>query len=149
MGGLTVIIPKHGRLGEGFSRREKAQALEHPGRRTTPHGYQSAVSWISDLLALRKLILLCSPCSVKFNFRKYHYRKMYRADPTARTSGYVTNGQCDACKQPTVNLGGGTAFVHEEIYRSICVDPSEARRKQRVAIGASSIWRFIQKTQRR
>ena len=149
MSGLTVIIPKYHRLGEGFSRREKAQALEHPGRRTTPHGYQSAVSWISDILALRKLLVLCSLCSIKFDYRKYHYRKFYRDDLTGKTDGCVTNGQCDACKQPTVNLGNGTAFIHEEFYGQVCIEPSEARRKRRAAIGALPIWRFIQKTQRR
>ena len=146
---MDGFVAKYQKLGEGFSRREQIDAMVHPGRRTTPHGYQSAAAWICDILDARKLILLCSVCATKFNFRKNHYRKMFRADLTAKTSGYVSNGQCDACKQMTVNLGGGTAFIHEETYRQVCVDPSEARRRQRASIGAMPVWNFLKRTQRR
>ena len=136
---MEAFVAKHVKLGEGFSKREQYDALEHPGRRTTAHGYQSAVSWITDLLALRKLIILCSFCAIKFDCRKYHYRKT------------VINyqGKCDACKQHTVNLGGAVTYVHEETYHQVCVDPVEARRRRRAALGAFSPSRFIQNEKRR
>ena len=149
MNAPIVIVPKYARLGEGFSRREKAQALEHPGRRTTPHGYQSAVQWITDLLALKKCIILCSFCAVKFPCHKYHFRKMYRPDISGKTSGYVMNGKCDACKQETANLGGGVGYVHEEMYALTCLDPSESKRRRRALVGVKPIWSFLNKQKRR
>ena len=144
-----VCVPKYHRLGEGFTRREEAEAMVHPGRRTTPHGYQSAVSWISDLLALKKCIILCSFCAVKFPCHRYHYRKMFRADPTGKSSGYVTNGQCDACKQQTALLGGGVGYVYEELYDKSFMDPSAVRRKQRAMARAVPVWNFLNKQKRR
>lgn len=137
---MIPLIPKYSKLGEGFSRKEKAQADEHPGRRTD--GSQSAASWIVDLVSLRKTILLCSFCRPKFNPRKHNYRKLYIPDPTGHTDGYAANGLCDSCKQRTENCGGGTAFVHEEIYSLTCIDPVVARRNARAHAKAHSAWRF-------
>ena len=138
-----VIVPKYARLGEGFSKFEKLKAAEHPGRNTSIKGYQSPATWITDLLGLKKMIILCSFCRVKFNHKKLHYRPMYVPDVTGQTDGYQANGQCDACKQPTVNCGGGTAFIFEEYYSQLCQDPLDARRKARAAAGAVSAWRAI------
>ena len=133
----VVIVPKYARVGEGFSRQERAASMEHPGRRTD--GSQSAAHWITSLTDLRKVILLCSFCRIKFNPRKNGYRRMYVADPTGRTDGYAHNGTCDACKQPTVNTGGGTAYVHEEMYRLVNQDPTEVRRRARMQ--SASAWK--------
>lgn len=133
---LVIHIPKPDTL------RRRMQAMEHPGRRTD--GRQSAASWIVDLLDLKKLIILCSFCRVKFNPRKHHYRKLYRPDHSAKTDGFATNGRCDGCKEMTANCGGGVAFVHEETYRLICIDPVEARRAARAkARMAIPLWTQI------
>ena len=135
-----TIVPKYHRLGEGFSRSEQAKSAEHPGRRTD--GSQSAASWITDLVDTRKTIILCSFCRPNFNPRKHNYRKFYVPDHTGMTDGYAVNGMCDACKNMTVNCGGGTAFVHEELYNLTCIDPVVARRNARASAKAWSARRF-------
>ena len=121
---------------------------EHPGRRAD--GTQSAASWVMDLVSTRKTLLFCAICASKFNPRRHGYRKMYVPDPTGVTDGYVANGRCDACKQMTVNTGGGRAFVHEETYRLTCIDPVTARHEARAkARLAASAWHFINKGSRR
>lgn len=143
-----VIVPKYARLGEGFSKREIAESFEHPGRRTTAHGYQSAASWISDLVALKKFIILCSVCREHFNPRKNHYRLAYVPDTSGKTNGYQVNGKCDGCKQMTADVGGGAGFIPEEYYNAVFVDPVEARRTARAAWKAQSVWTTIQRNQR-
>lgn len=126
-----VVVPKYHRLGEGFSNAEIRKGDEHPGRRTD--GSQSAASWVSDLVDLRKTVLLCSFCRPHFNPRKHNYRKLYIPDRNLTTGGYAVNGKCDACKKFTFHSGGGTAFIHEEIYALTCIDPVVARRNARAA----------------
>lgn len=109
--------------------KEKALAMEHPGRRTD--GRQTAASWIGDLAALRKTIILCGVCRTKFNPRKHGYRRLFVGDPTHKTDGYSAGGKCDGCRQRTENVGGGVALIHETLYRSVCMDPVEARRRAR------------------
>ena len=146
--GQIVIVPKYSKVGQGFSVKEKMEGWEHPGRRTD--GSQSAASWIIDELVTRKAtVILCSFCRPKFNPRRHNYRKFYVPDSTGMTDGYQTNGKCDACKQMTVNCGGGTAFVHEETYNLVCVDPIDARRQARAKARALSAWQHIQKQRRR
>lgn len=146
MGDLIIAIPRHKKLGEGFSQQEKAKSFIHPGRQTNPQrGYQSAASWISDLTQLKKIIILCSFCRVKFNPRKHGYRRYYVADASGVTDGYQVSGKCFDCKGFTMHLGGGTAYVHESEYAKVCMDPMEARRNARAAAGRSSVWSFINK----
>ena len=141
---MQAFVPRNAKLGEGFTEREKLKGLEHPGRRTTAHGYQSAVSYISDISELKQCIILCSFCREKFNPRKhFRYRKFYSPDISGLTDGHVVNGKCDSCNQMTVNLGGGTAYVHESEYEKVCIDPTVARRKARAAAGARSVSRFL------
>ena len=119
------------------------KADEHPGRRTKAHGYQSAASWITDLISLKRFILLCPFCRVNFNPKRHRYRKFYASDHTGITDGHAVNGMCDACKGITQNLGGGTGFIHEEEYAKVCIDPVEARRIARAKAGQMSAWRYI------
>lgn len=146
--GPIVIVPAHARLGEGFSKKEKLKALEHPGRQTDPQkGYQSSAEWVTQLFDQKKSLVLCSYCRVKFNHKRHHYRKFYCPDPTGATDGYQANGNCDSCKQFTANCGGGTAYIHEQYYSQLCVDPLDARRKARAAAKAMSTWQMIQRQQ--
>ena len=141
---MLIAVPIHGKLGAGFNRAEKRAAEEHPGRRVD--GSQSAATWITSLADLKKTIILCSFCRQNFNYKKNHYRKLYIADPTGHTDGYAANGKCDACKQMTVNCGGGTAFIHETLYNQVCQDPMEARRKARAAARAMTAWQAINRS---
>ena len=128
----TVLIPKYGRLGEGFSRQEKLKAQEHPGRRTDTRGYQSPVSWIERLAAHKNGIILCAFCRSKVNPRKdLKYRQRLNFDGKGEL--YSVNGQCDWCKQPTQNMGGGVMFIAEETWSKNSMRPEEGRRlpKQR------------------
>lgn len=145
MNGPIVIVPAHARLGEGFSQKEVLKSYEHQGRRTQTSGYQSPAEWITQLTDLQKTIVLCSFCRVKFNHVRNHYRPMYVPDPTGMTDGYQANGTCDNCKQITANCGGGTAYVHEQYYKQICVDPMDARRKARAAARAMTAWERIRR----
>lgn len=141
---MEGFVAKNAKLGAGFSEKEKAEGLEHLGRRTAASGYQSAVSWVDELAARKMCIILCSFCRTKYNPRKHHhYRKFYNPDVSGITDGYLVNGKCDSCKQMTVNCGGGTAYVHEAEYSKVCIDPMEARRKARAAAGAHSVSRFL------
>ena len=145
-----ILVPKYHRLGEGFTKREIFDAGVHPGRRTKTNGYQSPASWICDLTDLKKLIILCSFCRVKFNHRKHGYRPYYAGpDSSAITSPYLVNGQCDGCKAMTVNTGGGSGFLHESVYAKVCMDPVNARREYRARYRAMNPWLYIQKTRRK
>lgn len=149
---LTVAVPTHAKLGEGFSKRQKIKALEHPGRRTTPHGYQSAVSWVAELLARRKVLILCMNCCRAFEqhvMRREAYRRVFIPDYTGQTDGYTVNGACDVCKQETALVGGGRAYQPEEFYRLNHLDPSEARQASRAAAKQLGTWAFVQREQRR
>lgn len=138
----VVLVPAHARLGEGFSRQERLKAREHPGRRID--GHQTAASWISDLVALKKCVLLCSFCRPWFNPKRYGYRRFYSPDLTGKTDGYQVNGRCDRCKQHTVLIpGGGTEFIAEETYSLVCIDPLDARRKARAAARRMTAWERI------
>lgn len=130
---MITLVPKYGKIGDGFSRREQAEAAFHAGRRTD--GTQSAASWLMDLVSLRKLISLCGFCARKFNPRRHQYRRWYVPDHTGNTSGYATSGQCDACKSKLI--GTGVSFVAEETYSLVCIDPIQARREARMRARAA------------
>jgi hypothetical protein len=126
-----IAVPKYSKLGQGFSRAEKLQAMEHPGRRTTARGYQSPASYVCDLADSGSAILLCKWCATKFNFRRSRYRKRFVPDHSGKTDGFTVNGQCKACKQQTASMGGGLMFVTEATYNLVSIDPSEAKRRWR------------------
>jgi hypothetical protein len=136
----TIIIPKYGgKPGEGFSKAEKLKSVEWRGRRTD--GSQSAASMICDLADNRTAILLCSFCRTNFNFRRNKYRVQYIPDPTGRTDGYIANGRCDACHQPTENTGGGKLYIAEEYWEQVSQDPQAARIAARNAWHQKRTWR--------
>jgi hypothetical protein len=74
---------------------------EHPGRK---YG-QVPGAWVSDLVALRKAIVLCdTPCQSKFFYRRAHYYKdeVYGSRATAT---------CDGCREYTTR---GRLYLPEE-----------------------------------
>ena len=138
---LVIAASKYASLGTGFSRREIAESHVHPGRRTD--GRQTAASWLSDLTDLRKLILLCAFCQPKFNPRVHRYRVFYSPDWSGATDPYQANGVCDACKRRTFH--GGRAYVAEETYALVCMDPVAQRRQARFAALATSVGEAVRR----
>lgn len=148
MSSPLIIVPKYGgRPGEGFSKPEILKAAEHPGRRTHPaRGYQSPSEWITQLLDLRKPVILCGFCRHKFDPKKANYRRFFCLDSNG-ANGYTTNGRCDDCKEETRRTPGqGTMFISEESYAGVCQEPQVARRsvRARVSMAGQSAWTFIQ-----
>jgi hypothetical protein len=144
-----VFIPRGSKLGEGYTKAEKLKGQEikplHGGKRA-----QGRAGWLSDLIALRKVIILCSFCRSKFNPRQHGYRRVFIPDYTGKTDGYQVNGTCDWCKQETAQIpGGGTAFQSEELYQLTCIDPTEARRAARASAKSLSTWQSIQLKKRK
>jgi hypothetical protein len=126
---VAVFVPKHAKMGEGFSKRERLQAEESPGRYTDPklHGYQSAATWIDDRVQRRLNIMLCSFCRHKFDPKKYNYRRAYVVG-TERPDPFRFDGKCEDCKEETMRSpGGGTYFVPEEIYQHVYHEPPRTR----------------------
>ena len=142
---MIPLVPRHARLGEGFSKPDILKSKIHPGRNS--RAGQTAASWIVDLVSLRKPVILCTFCRGKFDASYYNYRRYFSPSHSARNDGFRVNGKCDACKQHTANTpGGGVMFIPEETYHLNCIDPSEARRRARQAWrGAGTAWSMIQK----
>ena len=126
-----IIIPKYTKLGHGYKPKDRLR--EHPGRQTNPkRGYQSPASYLDDLAAMKQAIILCSFCINKWGSpRKKGYRARFVPDPSGVTSGYAVHGTCDACKQKTGNMGGGKVYVAAETWKTISMDPVEAKRRAR------------------
>jgi hypothetical protein len=129
----VLAVPKHGALGQGFTRSQRFEGdWLHPGRRT--NGTQSAATWVTSLSDRRKVILLCGWCRPKFNARTNRYRPMFVPNLASAADPYVSNGLCAACKtQTALTPGGGRAYVSEETYAQVCVEPEDARRRARQA----------------
>lgn len=144
---MNAFVPRHGKLGEGFSKKEIVYSSVHPGR--NPKAGQTAASWIVDLVSLRKPVLLCNyVCRGKFVPKHYNYRRFFSPDHSGITDGFCVNGKCDACKQETMNLGGGAMFIPEETYSLNCIDPVEARRQARQAWRrGGTAWSMVKKGQ--
>ena len=131
---INVFVPKYGqKLGQGFKRWEILDSFAHPGRRTTANGYQSPAAWITELADTRKGILLCSWCDRKFDAGKEKYLLRYTRDPSGVTDGSLCNGMCDACKQPSADLGGGKLWVPAELWEQVSMNPEQARINHRMA----------------
>ena len=142
--GNIVIVPKHARLGQGFSNKEMYGPREHGGRRVD--GSQSPAGWVGDLADCRKSIILCSFCRKNFGPRANKYRKLYVPDYSGRADGYNVNGKCDGCKGQTAMLGGGNLFITEETWTAVSMDPPEARRNARQAARTAATSIRMQKT---
>ena len=139
---MEAFIPRGAKLGEGFTKAEKVMAEEVTPQHKASKG-QSRAGWISDLLALRRIIILCSYCRAKFNPRKVNYRRVFVPDTTGKSDGYTVNGHCDGCASWTPNVGGGTAFQPEEDYLATHIDPTIARRHARASAKELGTWEFV------
>jgi hypothetical protein len=143
-----IIVPKHHKLGEGFSRREILDSQEHPGRQNNARrsGYQTNATWITQLIDLKKPVILCGFCRPKFDPKAHRYRRFFCLDSNGQ-NGFITDGRCDDCKQDTrLTPGRGTMFIPEEHYPQLCHEPGVARRsvRARIASAGQSAYQFIQ-----
>ena len=103
---------------------------------------------MSDIIALRKALILCVTCCRKFEqqaMRRVQYRKVYIPDLTGKTDGYTVNGVCDVCKQETAIVGGGRAYQPEEVYALTHIDPAESRAVARAKAKQLGTWQFLQR----
>ena len=78
--------------------RERLKRVEHYGR---PQG-KSHGTWVDDLVALRKIIILCHLCKHKFDNEKHNYY-------FDRKFPYVM-GRCSACRS---FASQGALYIHE------------------------------------
>ena len=101
---MEIAVPKYGKLGSGFSARERNKADEDPGRPWN----RPAGGWISDLAGAKKFIMLCPFCLPKFNPRKNGYESWRRH--------IYSVGKCDGCKNLDTRLMG---FINEEFHSTV------------------------------
>ena len=100
---LTIHAPRQ------WTVQEQLRSQEHPGRKPG----SLAGSYVDELAARHNLVLLCTSCRGKFNYRQY---------------GYLVDGElkcfsrCDDCR----NHAQTTAFFHEAEHAK--VRPASARR---------------------
>lgn len=88
--GLLVIVKRD------WGIQDVLKSQEDPGRKKgKPSG-----SYIDDLVALKKAVILCDLCVRKFNAKKAGYEKPSRFS--------TVRGKCDDCRE----MGFGTLFVH-------------------------------------
>jgi hypothetical protein len=66
-------------------------------------------SWLADLTALKKSLVLCFRCKAKFqgsvSAREYYMDTRYPH----------VNGSCDGCRE----LGQGNLFIHEDYVKDV------------------------------
>lgn len=110
--GLTILVPRP------ETARRRFQAAASGGRRV------GAVvgSYVSDLAALRKTIMLCALCVHRFNPRRYQYEP-WRRDLYAVAA-------CDDCRATT---HGTRIFIHESLHQDVGDPELAARRRGRWA----------------
>ena len=85
---------------------------EAPGR--TPG--RSAGGWVADIAALKKVILLCSGCTHKFNPGRVHYRREKEFP--------VCQGKCDGCRTFDSKCSW---YIHEGLYKEVRSTAQERR----------------------
>lgn len=93
---IELVIPRM------MTKRDEVQAKLDPGRkRGKPVG-----TYMSDLVAMRKIVLLCPSCQVPFD--KEYWNHGYRREDMLCVS------KCDACRKPGDNI---RTYVPEENWR--------------------------------
>ena len=84
-----------------------------------------AGGWIADIAAMKKVILLCSTCTHKFNPGRVHYRKEKEFP--------VCQGVCDGCSTYDHQCSW---YIYEELYNSV-----RSTRQERRALAESRVRR--------
>ena len=79
-------------------RTPESQPREHPGRKFGA----TAAGWVFDLVARRKVLILCWRCQPKFDHKRSRYYKDGRFP-------YVI-GKCDGCRE---HVNQAKLYIHE------------------------------------
>lgn len=108
-----LLVPTGRLRWRSIRRRRRSVPREAPGR---PVGHPEG-SWIADLVALRKAIILCRTCDHRFDPDRHHYYK-------DRKFPFV-QGRCDGCRQFAYQ---GRLHIHE----SALADPGGKLRSGQV-----------------
>ena len=112
---MNVAISKHGgKLGEGYSARERSLVGADPGRPWN----RPAGGWVADLVGLQKVVMLCDFCAGKFNPRANHYEPWRR--------GLYAIAKCDGCNQYGQKA---KLFIHQSTHDEVGeFTPARAKR---------------------
>lgn len=103
---VTILAPRQ------WTPAARLQAMESPGRKVG----KPAGSYMDDLAALRKCIVLCPLCVSKFSPKTARYRM--------ETEIPYATGRCDGCR---VHDARCRMFVAEEVYQQIRMTKDEVR----------------------
>ena len=109
---LQILVRKQ------WSEKALRQSREDPGRKSG----SVAGSYIADLCALGKSVILCDFCSPSFNPRRAGYEQ-WRRDLLVR-------GRCDDCKEQFPG-GHGRMFVPEALHVAVNDEWGRGRRGRR------------------
>ena len=102
----TLLIPRQ------FTPQELLAEGEARGRGPK----QGVGGWIADLAALKKVILLCSGCTHKFNPGRVQYRREKEFP--------VCQGKCDGCNTFDSKCSW---YIHEELYKDVLSTAQDRR----------------------
>ena len=86
-----------------------------PRRHGKPHG-----SYVIDLADLRKVVILCSACNCKFDYRRHRFRK-------EKEFPYVVS-KCDAC---LTHDSYCSMYIADETYTSVRSTAQDRRENRR------------------
>ena len=106
MASPTILIKKT------FTQADIDKSMEADGRRRGT----TAGSYIADLAALKKVILLCSLCTHKFNPGRVGYRREKEFP--------VAQGKCDGCNTYDLRCSW---YVYDELYSMVRSTVDERR----------------------
>jgi Pyruvate/2-oxoacid:ferredoxin oxidoreductase delta subunit len=95
-----------------WTRKEILESMEAPGRTRG----RTAGSWVSDIAAQKKCIILCPLCTNKFNPKRAGYRR-------EKDFPYAT-GKCDGCG---VLDNKCSWYIHEPLYTEVRCTKDEQR----------------------
>ena len=106
MAGPTILVPKP------YTKQQRLKGMEAPGKTKG----RTAGSWVDDIAAQKKVILLCPLCTNKFNPARVHYRK-------EKEFPYAV-GRCDGCGTQDLRCSW---YVYDELYSTVRCSMDERR----------------------
>jgi hypothetical protein len=108
---LQVIVKRPYTKAENLTRSSEVKGRQYP----------IAGTWVDNLAAQGKMVMLCSLCKSKFNPKRYHYIQWSKT--------WLAVANCDGCSQLDRNI---YSYIPEAMYDDI--SPDRGRRKGRWAL---------------
>jgi len=108
----TILTPQQ------WTAQDRLKALEFGGRKRGTLGG----SLVSDMVCLKKTIVLCGTCQGKFDWRHHQYYSVRHYEHQA------VCGPCDVCKI-YINGNDGRLFIHEAM-RPKCFATRDEQRER-------------------